>query len=185
VRKSVVLEFEYKKLNASTFEKRSAEPYHLACIQNQWYCFAHDIDRREMRTFVLARMRGTVGTGQSFIKSKKFSLEDYLKGSLGVFSAKGNHRIRIRFDKFAAQLVRERLWHPSQTVQELTGGEVEFGITLSSLHEIQPWILTWGAHAEVLEPAILANRIKDTARKILRGVARRTAKRRKDIKSLT
>jgi len=161
VRKSVVLEFEYKKLNASSFEKRTVEPYHLACIQNQWYCFGHDINRREMRTFVLARMRNAVGTGQSFTQSKKFSLQDHLKDSLGVFSAKGKHNICIRFDKFAAQLVRERVWHPSQQIQELTGGEVEFRVTLSSLHEIEPWVLSWGEHAKVIGPTDLVKRLRD------------------------
>jgi len=167
VRKSVVLAFEYKKLNASTFEKRTVEPYHLACIQNQWYCFGHDIDRREMRTFVLARMRHAVGTGQTYTKSKSFSLQDHLKDSLGVFTGKGKHNIRIRFDKFAAQLVRERVWHPSQQIQELTGGEIEFRVTLSTLHEIDPWVLSWGEHAKVLSPKELVTGIKARLRAAL------------------
>jgi proteasome accessory factor B len=169
VRKSVVLEFEYKKLNSSSFEKRTVEPYHLACIQNQWYCFGHDINRREMRTFVLARMRNAVGTGQTFTKSKKFSLNDHLKDSLGVFSGKGKHNIRIRFDKFAAQLVRERVWHSSQQIQELTGGEIEFRVTLSSFHEIEPWVLSWGVHAKVIGPKDLANRLRDIYQAQLRN----------------
>jgi proteasome accessory factor B len=167
VRKSVVLKFEYKKLNALSFEKRTVEPYHLACIQNQWYCFGHDIDRREMRTFVLARMRNVIGTGQTFTKPKKFSLQEHLKDSLGVFSAKGKHNIRVNFDKFAAQLVRERVWHPSQSIQELTGGEIELRLTLSSLHEIEPWILSWGAHAQVLAPGELVKRLRETAQRQL------------------
>jgi predicted DNA-binding transcriptional regulator YafY len=167
VRKCATLEFEYKKLNASAYEKRVVEPYHLACIQNQWYCFGHDLKRGQIRTFVLARMRNVTGTGQTFIKPKGFSLGDYLKDSLGVFSAKGKHRIRIRFDPFAAQLVRERIWHPSQQIQELTGGSLELTMTLSSLHEIEPWVLSWGAHAKVLAPAELARRVTETAQKQL------------------
>lgn len=162
VRKCGVLAFEYKKLNALSYEKRIIEPYHLACIQNQWYCFGHDINRREMRTFVLARMRLAEGTGQTFPKPKRFSLKDHLKDSLGVFSGKGKHNIRIRFDKFAAQLIRERIWHPSQSIQELTGDELEFRLTLSSLNEIEPWILSWGAHAKVTGPKELVQKIRST-----------------------
>jgi proteasome accessory factor B len=157
----MVLEFEYKKINSSSFQKRIVEPYHLACIQNQWYCFGQDIDRREMRTFVLARMRNAVGTGQTFTKSKKFTLQNHLKDSLGVFSAKGKYNIRLRFDKFAAQFIRERFWHPSQQIQELTGGELEFRVTLSSLHEIESWVLSWGEHALVLAPAELTKQLSD------------------------
>jgi predicted DNA-binding transcriptional regulator YafY len=161
VRKNGVLEFEYKKLNACAYERRCIEPYHLACIQNQWYCFGYDIIRREMRTFVLARMRNAAETGQTFIKSAKFSLKEHLKDSLGVFSGKAKHTIRIRFDKFAAQLVRERVWHPSQQIQELTGGEIEFRVSLSSLHEIEPWALSWGEHAKVIGPNELIKRLRD------------------------
>jgi proteasome accessory factor B len=161
VRKGTVLEFDYKKLNSSSYERRTVEPYHLACIQNQWYCFTHDISRQEMRTFVLARMRAAIDTGQTFLKSRKFSLKDHLKDSLGVFSAKGHHRVRIQFDKFAAQLVRERVWHSSQQIQELTGGEIEFRVTLSSLHEIEPWVLSWGIHAKVLGPKELIEKLRD------------------------
>ena len=160
VRKSACLSFEYKKLNSSTYEKRMVEPYHLACIQNQWYCFGHDINRREMRTFVLARMRNAVGDGHTFTKSKKFSLQEHLKDSLGVFSGKGKHSVKIRFDKFAAQLVRERIWHSSQQIQELTGGEIEFRVVLSSLHEIVPWVLSWGEHVTVHGPQELLKRLR-------------------------
>ena len=171
VRKNVVLEFEYKKLNASTFEKRSVEPYHLACIQNQWYCFGHDISRHEMRTFVLARMRNAGDKGQTFVKAHKFSLRDHLKDSLGVFSAKGKYNIRLRFDKFAAQLVRERVWHPSQQIQELTSGEIECRLTLSSLNEIEPWVLSWGEHVKVLGPKDLTKKLQDIHRTQLINLA--------------
>ncbi len=69
--------------------------------------------------------------------------------------------IRIRFDKFAAQLVRERVWHPSQQIQELTGDEIEIRITLSSLHEIEPWVLSWGNHVKVLGPGELIKRLRE------------------------
>ena len=81
----------------------------------------------------------------------------------GVFEC----TIRIRFDKFAAQLVRERVWHPSQQIQELTGGEIEFRVTLSSLHEIEPWVLSWGEHALVLAPKELITELKVRLRRAL------------------
>jgi predicted DNA-binding transcriptional regulator YafY len=167
VQKSRVIEFEYKKLNFVVFEKRRIEPYHLACILNQWYCFGYDKDRREMRTFVLARMRKAVISDRRFDRPKRFSIKEHLKGSFGVFSGKGSHRVRIRFDTFAAQLIRERVWHPSQQIQELTGGGLELTLTLSSLLEIEPWVLSWGAHARVLGPKELIRRVIANAQKQL------------------
>jgi predicted DNA-binding transcriptional regulator YafY len=160
VRRNKVLTFDYKSLNSSTYGPRQIEPYHLACIQDQWYCFGHDTDRREMRTFVLARMKAAAVSVESFKRPESFSIQDHLKKSFGVFTAKGNHNLRIRFDKFASQLVRERVWHPSQQIQELANGELELRLTVSSLLEIEPWLLSWGEHAHVLSPKELVKRIQ-------------------------
>lgn len=51
-----------------------------------------------------------------------------------------------------SQLVRERVWHPSQKIQELADGGLELTLQLSSLHEIEPWVLSWGEHVCVLGP---------------------------------
>ncbi|NJL19128.1 MAG: WYL domain-containing protein [Bdellovibrionaceae bacterium] len=67
--------------------------------------------------------------------------------------------MRIRFDRFASQLVRERVWHASQQIQELTGGEVELRLSLDNLAEIEPWVLGWGEHAKVLGPPALWKRL--------------------------
>ena len=164
VRLGRVLTFEYKKLNSSKFEPRRIEPYHLACIQDQWYCFGHDVDRREMRTFVLARMKKAKFGADSFKRPEKFSIQEHLKNSFGVFTAKERYTVRIRFDKFAAQLIRERVWHPSQQIQELAGGQLEFELTVSSLHEIEPWVLSWGEHGKVIAPSTLRKRVYAIAR---------------------
>lgn len=159
VRKSVELHFDYKKLDSTKYEKRALQPYHLACVQDQWYVIGHCLKRDALRTFVLARMKGTKMGGKPFVRPAEFSIEKHLKDSFGVFSAKGSHAVRLKFDAFAGQLVRERIWHPSQKIQELADGGLELTLQLSSLHEIEPWVLSWGEHAKVLGPAELKRRI--------------------------
>ncbi|HSI82961.1 MAG: helix-turn-helix transcriptional regulator [Candidatus Methylacidiphilales bacterium] len=161
VQQSMALEFEYKKLNSTEYQKRTIQPYHLACILNQWYLFGNDVDRKEMRTFVLARMRKPVVTSDAFTRPKKFSITHYLKDSFGVFSSKGMHQVKIRFDTFASQLIREWVWHPSQQITELADGCLELQLSLSSFAEIKPWVLSWGAHAKVLSPQILIDKVKE------------------------
>jgi len=164
VQQGKILQFEYKKLNSLVFETRRVEPYHLACVLNQWYCFAFDVKRRAFRAFVLGRMKSPRVTSEEITDPKPFSLDAYLKGSFGVFNAKGNNTVRIQFDAFAAQLVRERSWHPSQKMQNNEDGGLELQLRLSSLEEIEPWVLSWGKHAKVLAPEELQNRICHVAR---------------------
>jgi predicted DNA-binding transcriptional regulator YafY len=58
-------------------------------------------------------------------------------------------QIVLRFSGRAAQLVRERNWHSSQQIQKLADGNLELSLTLNSLEEIVPWILSWGKDCEV------------------------------------
>lgn len=157
------LEFQYRKLNSSGYEKRTVQPYHLGCIENQWYLFAQDLDRKQMRTFVLPRMKNAQRTGKRFTRPADFSVTKLLEQSFGVFSNEsGTKEIRIWFDAFAAQLVRERRWHPSQKIKELENGELELLLKLGSFHEIKRWVLSWGEHAKVITPKSLVDDVQET-----------------------
>jgi len=161
------LGFEYKKLGSSGHEARRVQPYHLGCVENQWYLFAFDLARQQLRTFALPRMRSVLNTKARFRRPADFSITKHLGDSFGVFTGKAQHRVRLRFDAFAARLVGERNWHPSQKIKQLAGGEIELSLTLGSLEEVERWVLSWGEHVQVLEPAELKKRIRRVAEAIL------------------
>jgi proteasome accessory factor B len=166
VLRSVELEFEYRKLNSTGYEQRRVRPYHLGCLENQWYLFAEDLKRRQLRTFALPRMRKVALTTKRFQRPADFSIAQVLSGSFGVHSAGKNQRIRLQFDAFAARLVAERKWHESQSVREKADGSIILQLELGGLQEIERWILSWGKHARVLAPKELAVRIRNEARAI-------------------
>lgn len=168
---SVEVVFHYHKLGSDQVEMRRAQPWHLACVQNQWYCFAHDLDRDQMRRFVLQRMSAVKLTRNKCERPVDFSIEQVLKGSFGVFSRSDGdngkvHRIRIRFDSWAARLVCESEWHESQEVKRLANGDAELTLQLTDFEEVERWILSWGDHARVLAPAALRERIRAIARRV-------------------
>jgi predicted DNA-binding transcriptional regulator YafY len=166
VLRCVELEFEYRKLSSSEYEPRRVRPYHLGCLEQQWYLFAVDLERRQLRTFALPRMQKGRLTTKDFRRPADFSIAQVLSGSFGVHSAGKKQRIRIQFDPFAARLVAERKWHESQRVREKADGSIILELELGGLEEIQRWILSWGAHVEVLEPARLRETIRETATSI-------------------
>ena len=91
----------------------------------------------------------------------------WLRDSFGVRSAEGEFTIRIQFNEFVADYIREKKWHPSQQLVELHNGGVELQLKLSSLVEVQRWILGWADSATVLEPPELAAAVRTSARRIL------------------
>jgi predicted DNA-binding transcriptional regulator YafY len=150
---------KYKSLQEQTAHSRRVQPYHLLGSSNSWYLIALDQTKEAFRVFALPRIREAKGTGLFFTRMQNFNPHHLLQGSLGVFIGKGSYEIRIRFDSFAAQLVRERQWHESQQVKELANEEIELSLRLNSLFEVERWVMSWGSHAEVIEPEELRGQI--------------------------
>src|ERR1035437_7964752 len=130
------LELRYRKPGQPA-EKRIVDAYHLANINGEWYLFAYDHARKDLRTFVPARIQSVKPTGKNFERTQKFSLEKRLRDIFGVHSGEGEFDVVIRFNARAADYIREKKWHPSQTLRELKGGGAELKMKLSSLAEVQ------------------------------------------------
>jgi predicted DNA-binding transcriptional regulator YafY len=147
--------FDYCKLGSKVFETRRLQPYHLTCVNHQWYALGFDPFRKAKRTFMLGRMQNLKLLDTKFTRPKSFSVDKFLKGSFGVFSGTEPVEIKIWFDAFAARLIRERSWHHSQKIIALPNDELQLNLMLTSTVEIQQWIMSWGSHAKVLAPVEL------------------------------
>ncbi|MGJ8653070.1 MAG: helix-turn-helix transcriptional regulator [Opitutaceae bacterium] len=161
------LHFEYKNLGAARYQKRRTHPIHLCCVENQWYVVCWDLNREALRTFALVRMRKLMFPGKRFKRPQDFDIQQHLKDAFGVFVGDTKHKVRVEFDAWAAQLIKEKDWHPAQEIRELEDGRIELRIELADLFEIERWILSWGSHAKVLGPAKLKNNIRKHAEAIL------------------
>ena len=161
------LELAYRKPGQQKPEPRLVDPYHLANINGEWFLFAYDHARKDVRTFVPPRIKSARPTGKSFVRPQTFSLENRLRDSFGVRSGEGEYDVVIRFKSRVADYVREKKWHESQQLRELKSGGVELRLKLSSLQEIERWVLGWGGDARVVKPRELAEAIRQAAKKIL------------------
>lgn len=163
------LEIEYRKAGSATPEKRVVDPYHLANINGEWFLFAFDHLRKDIRTFAPVRIKSAAPTGKVFERPQGFSLERRLRDSFGVHSGDGQFNVVLRFSALVADYIREKRWHDSQELRELRGGELELRLKLSSLMEIERWVLGWGAQVRVLQPAELKASVKRAAEAILKS----------------
>ena len=162
------LELHYRKPGHAA-ESRIVDAYHLANINGEWYLFAYDHARKDLRTFVPTRIQSVKPTGKNFERPQKFSLEKRLRDSFGVYSGEGEFDVVIRFNARAADYIREKKWHPSQTLRDLKDGGAELRMKLSSLAEVQRWVLSWGGDANVLKPKELVESVRTAAQKILQS----------------
>lgn len=162
------LKLFYRKPGQAQPEARVVDPYHLANINGEWYLFAYDHARKDVRTFAPTRIKSVTLTGQTFPLPEGFSLESRLRDSFGVHHGAGAYEVVIRFEPRVADYIREKKWHESQTLRPLKNGGVELSLKLSSLVEIERWVLGWGGDAQVIKPDELRAALHAAARRILK-----------------
>ncbi len=106
-------------------------------------------------------------------RRKDFTLDKYLRGAFSVF--RGNEEddieVVVEFDAWATDVLRGRRWHWSQSTIELPGGQMRMGLRLSSIEEVERWLLSWGTHATVIAPLALADRVEKIAMELQRRYA--------------
>src|SRR5262245_8804511 len=115
------VELTYRKPGQREPEFRTVDPYHLANINGEWFLFAYDHLRKDIRTFVPGRVQALRPTGKTFARAHKFSLEQRLRDSFGVQSGQGEYDVVLRFKPSVADYIREKKWHDSQQLRELKG----------------------------------------------------------------
>ncbi len=155
--------FAYRKPGDSRKSLRHVRPYHLANRENLWYLVGRDRQRDALRTFALPRIEEVANTGKPFTRPPDFSPEKFFANALGVLGGAGDFRVVIRFSAAVAERIREREWHESQEMSNLPDGGLELRLRLGALSEVEQWVLSWGANAEVIGPAELRASIRRAA----------------------
>jgi predicted DNA-binding transcriptional regulator YafY len=161
-------EFDYRKPGEKHAVRRRVRPYHLALRDNLWYLIAFDPERAALRTFALPRISAAKKLAARFVRPADFSPEKFFATALGVLGGFGDFKVVVRFSATVADRVREREWHESEEWRDLPDGRLELTLRLGALPEIESWVLTWGADAEVLHPPELRDRLRLTASRLHR-----------------
>lgn len=140
-------------------QARHVRPYQIGYVDNRWCLFGFDVDRKAMRTFVLTRLSQPVMTKKRFTVPQKFDINKYLSGSLGLYRGDDDYEVVVELDAWAADDVRGRRLHSSQELTELPMGALRVRLRLSSLEEVERWVLSIGTHATVVRPEKLRERL--------------------------
>ena len=149
----------YHSLSSSREKAYLVEPYRLVFAQGGLYLVAFVPEYAELRTFSVDRIAGFSVTEERFEPMEL--AEDAFAHSLGVHQGTPPERIEIAFDARIARYVKERIWHPSQTIEDRQDGSVILRLNVSNDWALRSWILGFGPLARVLSPAHVAAQILD------------------------
>jgi predicted DNA-binding transcriptional regulator YafY len=147
---------------------RELDPYRVWYRGGALYVVGHDHQTGEVRTFAVGRIRAIEPTTRRFTVPASFDFDAWVGTAFGVVHEPPVH-VRIRFERRWADWVAERTWHPTQKLERLPGGRLELAMDVGGAAEVRSWVLSFGAGAEVLEPAALR---EDVRRELEQAAAR-------------
>lgn len=173
----------YRSASKGKEERITIHPYAMVLHRDSVYCVGFHVERSEIRTFVLDRMRDTqCAVTERFELPEGFNVDDYFQGEFGIWKDETKHKVVIDFDAHAAEYIKTRRVHASQKLSPLQGGGVRLSMTVGNLNPVTSWVLEWGQRARVVEPPELVSRVQNELEQALQAYA---APRKKTTKTKT
>ena len=127
------------------------DPYTLLFQKGGIYLFGFAQNRQALRTFAVERILAVEPGRERFEIPEGFHAGQALEGAFGIVS-EPPMEVRIRFSAPIAHAIRDRIWHASQSIAEEPDGSVLLSFRAGGKMEILSWLLSYGAHAELLAP---------------------------------
>lgn len=113
----------------------------------------------QLITQAVDRFEAVKVTKERFEPPDHLSIDERVSNAFGIISEEPMEVV-VRFTKAQAPYIRERIWHPSQKLEELVDGRVVLRLRAGGFYEIQSWVLSFGSAAEVLEPEELRDAVR-------------------------
>ena len=152
-----IVHLRYHGIERDAATERVVEPCRLYYAGGIWYVEGFCRLRREMRTFRLSRVEKLALGTATFVK-RAYERRRPEEGRITV---------RIRFAEKIARWVRERQHYGFQEeLPAVRQGGAIMTYQVRRVAEIMPWVLSWGAGAEVIAPPELRQAILSEAQKV-------------------
>lgn len=147
-----VLHLRYRGYQKEDVTERDVEPHQLFYADGVWYLEAYCRTRKGMRDFRFSRMEKVTPRNETFHKNRT-----------GKAQAQPIIVIKIRFVSNAVRWVREQQHYGYQSDEKETSQGTVMVYHVNHESELTPWVLGWGASAEVLSPKELRKTLREIA----------------------
>jgi predicted DNA-binding transcriptional regulator YafY len=160
------IEVSYRASSEERAKTYVFHPYCIAYFDGEIYTVGHSELRDAIRTLRVDRIQRVTEMNERFKRPKDFDAEEYIVRGFSMYAEGEATDVRLEFNKVAARTVKEKEFHPSQTVREKSGGKVQLNMRVQGLSEVARWVMYHAPNARVLEPKKLSRLVGDWAREV-------------------
>tara|TARA_R110002096_G_scaffold44524_1_gene119670 strand:+ start:39444 stop:40451 length:1008 start_codon:yes stop_codon:yes gene_type:complete len=163
----------YSAWNKTTKNHR-IRPLKLMWHKSALYLLGLIDGKTEITTFSVQRIQNIETEIETF-PAPRVDVEEHTRKAFGVWVSDDEEDVEIIFSKEMAWRIEERTFHPDETKERLDDGRLRYSLRTSAQWEIIPWVLSFGANAELVGPAAwrgaVLNTLQDSATKYLDPVS--------------
>lgn len=160
------LAFRYRPLGNKGRDKSGVlRPYAIVLYRYGLYAvgartYAGDWSDEAIRIYAVERFTEIEPGSGSFERPRDFSLDKFFRGAFGLHTGGEETRVELFFSRSVASYVAARSYQPDQILKLEDDGRVRLSFSVTDLTEVVPFVLRWGQHCEVLEPAELRDEVR-------------------------
>jgi proteasome accessory factor B len=170
-----VVSLTYCSVRSTEATTYAVHPYGLAYHRGALYLIGHAPRHSAIRHWKADRIEAAELTSLRFFRPATFNLREHFRGCFGIFAGQADLCVRIRFAPTVARYIQEAIWHRSQQLTACSDGSLLGEFRVCGTEEIKSWVLSFGRHAEVMEPASLREELADELQSMLRQYASQLA----------
>jgi predicted DNA-binding transcriptional regulator YafY len=157
------VEIEYRSLSSPGGTKTHViHPYLVHCQAGTVYVVARRAGEDRILTFALDRIDAVrVRDDDSFERPAGFDPERFVAESFNGYHGGEVALVRVRFAAEVARVIRERVWHGSQRIEDARDGAIVVTFETAGPLGVLHWAKSFLPHATILEPRWLAVRQRE------------------------
>jgi predicted DNA-binding transcriptional regulator YafY len=131
------------------------------------YVVGYDELNESVRAFRLEWVKRAKLLDSMYTLPSQFDRRRFLANAWGIpGEGDGITRVVLAFSADLTPLIKERIWHSSQRIETLPDKRCTLSVAIADWRELLPWIRSWGAQVEVLEPQALRQELAADAARV-------------------
>jgi predicted DNA-binding transcriptional regulator YafY len=163
ISKQRTVRFSYRAMASGAESERTLNPYGLYTDNGSWYVVGHDLDRKDMRTFRVSRIRGEI----RFATRRERDFRAPADFDVDAYRGRPPWQIGDPVGEARIQVGRDTGWWVERAYGDRGSLEGDVFVTeYASLTQLASWILRQDGRAIPLEPPQLRSEVARSLRRI-------------------
>lgn len=125
------------------------------------YLLCYYPKREKVLTLNLHRLVDLAVTKAKGVAPPGFEPAQYERAAFGVTRGGPLQSWELRFQPDVAPYIRERIWHPSQTLTEHADGTITLCFSCEGAVEVFAWVASWHDGVEIFAPATARDEMRE------------------------